>query len=88
MRRERFFIQVTYDTPREKLEQLAAEIKRLIADHPLTNKKNFHVRFNDLERVASTFWSISISRCQILLPNWRHERRFYWRSWISQNGWT
>ncbi|MFL5266509.1 MAG: mechanosensitive ion channel family protein [Stellaceae bacterium] len=47
MRRERFFIQVTYDTPREKLEQLAAEIKRLIADHPLTNKKNFHVRFND-----------------------------------------
>jgi MscS family membrane protein len=47
MRRERFFIQVTYDTPREKLEQLAAQIKRLIADHPLTNKKNFHVRFND-----------------------------------------
>jgi MscS family membrane protein len=47
MRRERFFIQVTYDTPREKLEQLAAEINRLIAGHPLTNKKNFHVRFND-----------------------------------------
>jgi MscS family membrane protein len=47
MRRERFFIQVTYDTPREKLEQLAAQIKQLIADHPLTNKKNFHVRFND-----------------------------------------
>jgi MscS family membrane protein len=47
MRRERFFIQVTYDTPREKLEQLVAQIKQLIADHPLTNKKNFHVRFND-----------------------------------------
>jgi MscS family membrane protein len=47
MRRERFFIQVTYDTSREKLEELAAEIKQLITDHPLTNKKNFHVRFND-----------------------------------------
>ncbi len=47
MRRQRFFIQVTYDTPREKLEELAAEIKQLITDHPLTNKKSFHVRFND-----------------------------------------
>jgi len=26
---------------------LVAEIKQLIADHPLTNKTNFHVRFND-----------------------------------------
>ena len=47
MRRQRFFIQVTYDTPRAKLEALVAEIKQLIADHPLTNKTNFHVRFND-----------------------------------------
>jgi MscS family membrane protein len=47
MRRERFFIQVTYDTPRAKIEALVAEIKQLIADHPLTNKTNFHVRFND-----------------------------------------
>jgi MscS family membrane protein len=47
MRRQRFFIQVIYDTPRVKLEALVAEIKQLIADHPLTNKTNFHVRFND-----------------------------------------
>jgi len=47
MRRQRFLIQVTYDTPREKLEELMARIKQLITDHPLTNKTNFNVRFND-----------------------------------------
>jgi MscS family membrane protein len=47
MRRQRFLIQVTYDTPRAKIETLVAKIKQLIADHPLTNKTNFHVRFND-----------------------------------------
>ncbi len=47
MRRQRFLIQVTYDTPREKLEQLIAGIKQIITDHPLTNKTNFNVRFND-----------------------------------------
>ena len=46
-RRQRFFVQVTYDTPREKLEALATGIKQLIADHPLTNKTNFQVRFNN-----------------------------------------
>jgi MscS family membrane protein len=47
MRRQRFIIQVTYDTPRERLEQLVAGIKQLITDHPLTNKTNFNVRLND-----------------------------------------
>ena len=47
MRRQRFFVQVTYDTPRAKIEALGAKIKQLIADHPLTHKTNFHVRFND-----------------------------------------
>jgi len=47
MRRQRFFIQVTYDTPRAKIEALVAKIKQLVADHPLTNKANIHVRFND-----------------------------------------
>jgi MscS family membrane protein len=47
MRRQRFLIQVTYDTPREKLEELVSGIKQLIADHPMTNKTNFNVRFND-----------------------------------------
>jgi len=47
MRRQRFLIQVTYDTPREKLEELVSGIKQLIADHPTMNKTNFNVRFND-----------------------------------------
>jgi MscS family membrane protein len=47
MRRQRFLIQVTYDTSRENLEELVAGIKQLIADHPLTNKTNLNVRFND-----------------------------------------
>ena len=47
MRRQRFVIQVTYDTSREKLEQLIAGIKQLITDRPLTNKTKFDVRFND-----------------------------------------
>lgn len=46
-RRQRFFVQVTYDTPREKVEAPAAGIKQLIADHPATNKTNFQVRFNN-----------------------------------------
>jgi MscS family membrane protein len=47
MRRQRLTIQVTYDTSREKLEELVAGIKQLITDHPLTSKTNFYVRFND-----------------------------------------
>ena len=47
LRRQRFFVQVTYDTPRETLEALAEGIRQLIADHPLTNKSNFQVRFNN-----------------------------------------
>ena len=45
MRRQRFFVQVTYGTPREKVEALVAGIRRLILDHSLTNKTNFQVRF-------------------------------------------
>ena len=47
MRRQRFFLQVTYDTTRVKLEELVAGVRRLILDHPLTNKTNFQVRFNN-----------------------------------------
>jgi MscS family membrane protein len=48
MRRQRFFVQVTYDTPQEKLEEFVAGITQLIANHPITNKANINVRFNDL----------------------------------------
>lgn len=47
MRRQRLLVQVTYGTPSEKMELLALGIKQAISDHPLTNKENFHVRFND-----------------------------------------
>lgn len=47
MRRQRFFVQLTYDTPRERVEEMVSGIQRLILDHPLTNKSNFQVRFNN-----------------------------------------
>jgi MscS family membrane protein len=47
MRRQRFIIQVTYDTSREKLEKLVAGVTRLIAEHPMANKANIYVRFHD-----------------------------------------
>ncbi len=47
MFRQRLLVQVTYDTPRAKLEALADGIRQLIGDHSATNKNNFHVRFND-----------------------------------------
>jgi MscS family membrane protein len=47
MRRQRFVIQVTDDTPREKLRDLVAGIKQLITNHPMTNKTNFNVHFTD-----------------------------------------
>ena len=47
MRRQRFFIQITYDTIREKLEEFATRIEQLLADHPVTNKNDIRVRFNE-----------------------------------------
>lgn len=46
-RRQRFLVQVTYDTSREKLTALLEGIRRLIADHPFADSTNFHVRLND-----------------------------------------
>jgi MscS family membrane protein len=48
MRRQRLVIQVTYETPRGKLEELVAGVTRLLAEHPITNKANINVRLNDL----------------------------------------
>ena len=49
MRRQRFFLQVTYDTTRAKLEELVAGIRRPASSSiALTNKGNlFQVRFNN-----------------------------------------
>ncbi len=46
MRRQMFFLQITYNTPREKIEKFMEVIKQHIFEHPLTDKDNLHVRFN------------------------------------------
>ena len=47
MRRQRFFLQVTYDTPRDKVEKLVAGVRQLIVDHLLINQTNFQVCLNN-----------------------------------------
>ncbi len=47
MRRQRLVLQITYDTPREKVEALVTGVGHLILAHPTTNKTNFQVRFNN-----------------------------------------
>ena len=46
-RRQRFFLQLTYDTPREKVEELVDHIRQLIIDHPLAEESTCQVRFNN-----------------------------------------
>jgi MscS family membrane protein len=47
-RRQRFFVQVTCDTPRDTLERVVAGIRQLIVDHPSAEAGTCHVRFNNL----------------------------------------
>jgi MscS family membrane protein len=67
MRRQRFLIQVTYDTPREKIEELIADIKQLINDHPLTSKTNFNVRFNDFGESSLNILVFSMLKLRSML---------------------
>jgi MscS family membrane protein len=46
-RRVRTVLQVTYDTPVERLESFVEGIKEIILAHPDTRKDYFHVVFND-----------------------------------------
>jgi len=46
-RRQRFFLQLTYDTPREKVEELVVHIRQLIIDHPLAEENTCQVRLNN-----------------------------------------
>ena len=48
LRRQRFFVQVTYDTPRDKLQALIDGIQRILDEHPLTKSTNYQVRLNNL----------------------------------------
>ena len=47
MFRERLVLQITYDTPRERLETFARRLQQLIEEHPTTDKTTIRVRFND-----------------------------------------
>jgi MscS family membrane protein len=47
-RRQRLTIGVTYDTKRATLEAFVEGIRKLILDHPLTDKDNVQVSFNNL----------------------------------------
>ena len=47
IRRQRFFLQLTYDTPREKVEELVVQISQLIIEHPLAEESTCEVRFNN-----------------------------------------
>ena len=46
MRRQMFFLQVAYDTSREKIEEFVETIEQHIQEHPRTDKENLHIRFN------------------------------------------
>jgi MscS family membrane protein len=46
-RRQRFLVQVTYDTTREKLDMLLEGIRQILREHPFANGANSRVRFND-----------------------------------------
>jgi MscS family membrane protein len=46
-RRQRFYLQVSYDTPRVLVEELVAQIRQLIIDHPLAEESTCQVRFNN-----------------------------------------
>jgi MscS family membrane protein len=46
-RRQRFFVQVMYNTPRVKVEEIVARIRQLIVDHPLAEESTCQVRFNN-----------------------------------------
>ena len=47
MRRQRFLVQVTYATPRQKLEELVSGISRLLNEDSMTTKDTIYVRFNE-----------------------------------------
>jgi MscS family membrane protein len=47
MRRQRFFVQITYGTPRDKVETFVDGIRQIITDHPVTDKDVAYTYFNN-----------------------------------------
>jgi MscS family membrane protein len=71
MFRQRVLVQITYDTTRDKVEALAGGIRQLISGHPMTNKDNFHVRFNDFGESSLNILVIFY----LMVPNYSAELR-------------
>ncbi len=46
VRRQRLFVGLTYDKPRETMEAIVAGIRQITLDHPLTDKKNLQASFD------------------------------------------
>jgi MscS family membrane protein len=46
-RRQRFLVQITYDTPADKLERLVAGIKQILFDDPVVENGTCEARFNN-----------------------------------------
>jgi MscS family membrane protein len=46
-RRQRFVVQITYDTPREKVVEIVDRIRQLIVEHPMVEADTCQVRFNN-----------------------------------------
>jgi MscS family membrane protein len=80
LHRQRFVVQIAYDTPRAKVEEFVACIKQLITDHPLTNKTDIQVHLNDFAKsslnilvefylaVADTTAELKCLSANMLLP--------------------
>lgn len=47
MRRQQFLVQITYDTPRSKIDALLEGIRKILNEHPSADSTNCYVRFND-----------------------------------------
>jgi MscS family membrane protein len=69
MFRQRLLVQVTYDTPRAKLEILSLRIKQLIDDHPMTSKDNIYVNLNDFGESSLNILVIFF----LMVPNYAAE---------------
>lgn len=47
-RRQRFIVEVPYGTPRAKVEAFIAGIRKVLAEHPTTDREDAYVHLNDL----------------------------------------
>ena len=81
-RRQRFFIQVMYDTPREKVEEIVTRIRQLIVDHPLTEESTCQVRFNNFAESSLDILVIFNLMVEDYASELREREAVLLRTWI------